>query len=104
MSDHPLPWHVLAPYEHHGEMKNHSVWDAEGELIAECYGQDRGREEALAIVSAVNRAGPRLCSNCGETATCFGAYEDGLHPGYSCDVCCGHGNEDGHCDPVEKAP
>lgn len=44
---------------------------------------------------------PPICEICGEPATCFGAYEnpDSL-PGYACDRCCGHGNEDGWCKPI----
>ena len=42
------------------------------------------------------------CDNCGErSATCYGAYEG--HPSRpSCDVCCGHGNEDGWCHPIVR--
>ena len=51
-----------------------------------------------------------LCGSCeNKPATCFGLYED-LHEdsgdgpttsgGPSCDDCCGHGNEDGHCAPL----
>jgi hypothetical protein len=42
------------------------------------------------------------CANCGRPATCYGAYEDD-HEAYACDACCGHGNEDGHCSPIDKA-
>lgn len=36
------------------------------------------------------------CMTCGKPATCYGKYE-GVE-GYSCDNCCGHGNEDGFCE------
>ncbi len=39
------------------------------------------------------------CSICDNPATCYGAYE-GQDPHYACDDCCGHGNEDGYCDPT----
>ncbi len=39
----------------------------------------------------------QVCATCGKPATCYGSYE-GLAPSFACDVCCGHGNEDGHCD------
>lgn len=38
------------------------------------------------------------CSTCGEPATCHGTYEG--FTGFGCDVCCGHGCEDGHCEPI----
>ena len=39
------------------------------------------------------------CAGCGQTATCYGAYE-GAPSSYACDDCCGHGCEDGRCEPV----
>lgn len=39
------------------------------------------------------------CSHCGNLATCFGSYESPWNFGYGCDDCCGHGNEDGWCEP-----
>lgn len=44
-----------------------------------------------------------ICSHCGGPATCMGAYEDERNIGFGCDNCCGHGNEDGWCVPVEEA-
>lgn len=46
-----------------------------------------------------------VCANCGAPATCHGKYEAGII-GFACDQCCGHGNEDGWCNPVvaTKAP
>lgn len=38
------------------------------------------------------------CQSCERPATCFGTYED--ITGYGCDECCGHGNEDGECEPL----
>lgn len=44
-----------------------------------------------------------LCAHCEiEPATCLGSYEQ-LPYSLACDVCCGHGSEDGHCLPVEDA-
>jgi DNA-binding XRE family transcriptional regulator len=43
---------------------------------------------------------PPVCHDCGRLATCFGRYEAMESSKYSCDECCGHGNEDGHCEPV----
>lgn len=42
----------------------------------------------------------RLCAYCLRDATCLGAYEGEELPGYACDDCCGHSNEDGHCEPL----
>lgn len=63
LEDRKLPWHVTSPYEgcntdepEHNHMP-YSVWDEEGNLICTCYGDDDGREEAIAIVTIVNRTG-----------------------------------------------
>lgn len=42
-----------------------------------------------------------LCDDCGNQATCYGAYEM-QPPGFACDTCCGHGCEDGKCTRVEQ--
>jgi hypothetical protein len=49
-------------------------------------------------VPAPGGSGPK-CATCGKPATCYGSYED-KPPEYACDNCCGHGCEDGHCDPI----
>lgn len=104
MTAHPLPWYAMGPYDGcDGRMNGYTVWDADGGLICECTGEDDGHDEAVAIAEAMNRAGPRVCQDCGKPATCFGSYEDELHPAYACDACCGHGCEDGHCEPVEAS-
>lgn len=45
---------------------------------------------------------PPKCSHCEKRdATCIGVYEDSRqHPTPACDVCCGHGNEDGWCEAL----
>ena len=45
-----------------------------------------------------------VCAICGEPATCVGVYEDGYEqdPAPACDVCCGHGCEDGWCVDLEE--
>lgn len=50
--------------------------------------------------AATERGETKRCAHCGKPATCYGAYE-GQAAGYACDVCCGHGNEDGSCDRVD---
>ncbi len=44
--------------------------------------------------------GCKRCWVCGKSAACFGRYEGHGPMGYACDDCCGHGCEDGHCDPI----
>lgn len=94
----PLPWTGLAPYD---EMQ-WTLWDADGNLVAECVGDDDdGHTEAVTIIYAVNKAGPRICNGCGSAdVTCYGSYEDEVSWAYACDNCCGHGNEDGQCEAV----
>jgi hypothetical protein len=47
-----------------------------------------------------------ICGQCGERpAACIGSYEgggDGGGESPACDVCCGHGNEDGRCRPLGR--
>ena len=52
---------------------------------------------------------PAMCAICGKPATCLGLYDapyleaDLTTPDeYACDDCCGHGNEDGYCEPVMR--
>lgn len=42
------------------------------------------------------------CLICGDPATCIGRYEGHGPVSTACDTCCGHGNEDGWCVPVER--
>jgi hypothetical protein len=102
MSKRALPWYVIAPNDAcNGNKMQWSVWDDDCNLVCECFGEDEGHDEAIAICDAINRRGDKVCSNCGEPAACFGSYEDGTHPAYSCGKCCLHGNEDGHCELLE---
>lgn len=41
-----------------------------------------------------------FCAYCGKPATCLGAYDMETDAKYACDDCCGHGNEDGWCKPI----
>lgn len=45
-------------------------------------------------------ADDQKCDWCDDPATCHGTYDG--HTGYACDDCCGHGCEDGWCDPIIK--
>lgn len=56
--------------------------------------------KTVTLVMLAIRKACHLCANCGEPAACFGQYED-MPEGFACDDCCGHGNEDGHCEPVD---
>ena len=63
--------------------------------------------EAMAHLAELENALPK-CQHCPEAparaATCLGRYEDegdgDDDDAYACDECCGHGDEDGHCEPV----
>lgn len=48
--------------------------------------------------------GPKVCPNCKRPATCFGRYEAHGDVEFACDGCCGHGNEDGWCEPIPFEP
>lgn len=98
---HPLPWRVdWLPVGWPLLPDKPRIVDANGVAVAVCAPSDLGRETAIEICRSINLAGPKVCANCGKPAACFGSYEDDLHPAYACDECCGHGNEDGHCEPV----
>jgi hypothetical protein len=56
-----------------------------------------GLSENVRILPMKNR-----CAICGKPATCHGKYEEDTEESFACDDCCGHGNEDGYCDPVES--
>lgn len=43
-----------------------------------------------------------FCVECGNPATCVGKHEAAEKWSAACDKCCGHGNEDGHCEPVGR--
>jgi hypothetical protein len=43
------------------------------------------------------------CEWCGKPATCVGRYEDMTEAKPACDGCCGHGCEDGYCEPIASA-
>ena len=60
-----------------------------------------GIEAALEAEHEQSENIPR-CAVCGNRATCRGVYEPPMDraPAYACDTCCGHGNEDGWCEPV----
>lgn len=44
-----------------------------------------------------------VCAICGGVAACIGAYEGATVEQPACDSCCAHGNEDGHCRPIDPA-
>lgn len=44
-----------------------------------------------------------ICEHCGEhPGTCVGVYVDEKDPAVVCDQCCGHGCEDGRCEPIRE--
>lgn len=74
-------------------------WDKDGgaDICEECANEER--PESPISDSAIDFP---PCHGCGKRATCFGTY--GGLTGYSCDKCCGHGCEDGRCDPCLRCP
>lgn len=50
---------------------------------------------------AENKPDLPTCTFCGAPAVCVGRYEMADEDQYGCDVCCGHGCEDGYCVPLE---
>lgn len=62
------------------------------------------RENVMSPIAPERDTGiEKVCANCGKPATCCGVYESAKEATYACDDCCGHGNEDGWCDPVDDA-
>lgn len=43
------------------------------------------------------------CTNCKKFATCIGRYDCMPNEEPACDMCCGHGNEDGYCTELPQA-
>lgn len=54
----------------------------------------------VAAMTRDEQAQPQ-CSFCDAPAVCVGRYENATQDEYGCDECCGHGNEDGYCTPLE---
>lgn len=86
------------------------VSDEDGQMICTLGGQlldvERRKERtyersyAKALMAAIK--GEALCEGCGNPATCVGEYETcNEEVAFACDHCCGHGNEDGWCKPLE---
>lgn len=99
----PLPWFGKEPYDGSDtESPWWSIWDANGDMVAECHGEDQGLEEVATIVYIINKLSPLKCAECGAPPACYGSYEDSVSWAYACNECCGHGNEDGHCEPLLK--
>lgn len=48
-------------------------------------------------------SGYLACHVCGKPAYCIGSYEGDSQYRPACDACCGHGNEDGWCRPINEA-
>jgi hypothetical protein len=55
-----------------------------------------------ALVAALTAKLPR-CGLCGgPDAACYGRYEGQASEEFACNLCCGHGSEDGHCEPLPE--
>ncbi len=68
------------------------------------YHADTTVKIAHALIALTDRL--PTCAHCEQRpAACFGCYESEEHgPAAACDVCCGHGNEDGWCVPIAELP
>jgi hypothetical protein len=53
----------------------------------------------MAVCPEMTPCATDICDN---LATCTGSY-DGSPEAAACDDCCGHGCEDGHCEPLPQA-
>lgn len=60
--------------------------------------RDAARSQLVTVVEAAH------CNNCGEPATCVGRHDNQERDVFSCDTCCGHGCEDGHCTTLDAIP
>ena len=59
------------------------------------------RSDAPSALGSCVSTSKIVCGTCGTAeASCFGSYEGHERPNFSCDTCCGHGNEDGWCEPL----
>jgi hypothetical protein len=59
--------------------------------------------QTLQETAARLKASPLKCAHCDKAAVCFGIYENPQDPvAFACGSCCGHGNEDGWCRPIEQ--
>lgn len=56
------------------------------------------------MIENINAIDWPLCVSCGKPAACLGAYEGAEVQEYACNVCCGHGCEDGYCSMLEGPP
>lgn len=105
------------PHEHQFSASPHELcvtcFRTEADIAGDCHHcSDQQSVEAgrcwwcLRIVGGPRRdpdagATRTLCHVCGKPATCIGAYEGETVERPACDSCCGHGNEDGWCRPIE---
>lgn len=61
---------------------------------------DKSAKRSVLFVTTAGRAALRAqaCWHCGATpSACLGQYESMREPQVACDLCCGHGCEDGRC-------
>lgn len=76
-------------------------WPALKEIVPEAV-EDIKEVLGMATTAPLQLREGAVCHFCGKAAACYGTYE-GM-TGYSCDECCGHGNEDGYCEPIAEVP
>lgn len=93
MLHHGLPWRVEQDW-------THEVTAADGTVIAKCMTHTRAAA-IIALAESIDADHRKpACVYCGAPPACRSASE-GDAPVLACDDCCGHGGEDGHCEPVD---
>lgn len=99
---------VLAPDSNPSRKRIIAILHPDAEALAHSWSDVetllRLVDQQAAELAALRRAGPVPCAYCGKPAVCIGGGAEGHEPENTpaCDVCCGHGNEDGHCCPLSE--
>jgi hypothetical protein len=99
--------------EEHSQLRRNYL-DLADALLPTSTGTDQLMVEArrlraeVARLTAENerlRTALPACAHCDQgSAACFGQYDSEGDGAAACDVCCGHGNEDGWCVPLTDLP
>lgn len=64
---------------------------------------EKWHHETMVVGRLLAGSDPLKCTHCGKVAKCFARYEEHGPAALACDECCGHGNEDGWCVPLDRA-
>lgn len=91
-----LPTHGRVRFDAADPLVAHRIAD-----VLRSLGHEVGHLLPVALGGRVGDSVVReVCYVCGALATCVGAYEGSRYEQFGCDEHCGHGCEDGHCDPI----